>query len=164
MKQELYHKLVSYILENQDKFYRLAFSYLRNQEDALDAVQNAVCQALAHYEDLRNENAVRTWFYRILLHECFALSNAKKRLLPAEEACCSEILCEETKLEIHDDLYSQINQMERDTQNIIKLRFFEDLELSEISQVLGMNLNTVKTKLYRGLKALKIAMEKEANA
>lgn len=51
--------------------------------------------------------------------------------------------------------------MEKDTQNIIKLRFFEELELNEIALILGMNLNTVKTKLYRGLKTLKVIMEKE---
>ena len=69
---------------------------------------------------------------------------------------------EEKQFEIHDDLYTQIDHMEEDTQNIIKLRFFEELELNEIAQVLGMNLNTVKTKLYRGLRALKISIEKEA--
>ena len=57
MKENLYDKLVAYIVENQDRFYRLAFSCVKNQEDALDAVQNAVCKALAHYEDLRNEDA-----------------------------------------------------------------------------------------------------------
>lgn len=161
MKQSLYDKLVAYIIENQDKFYRLAFSCVKNQEDALDAVQNAVCKALAHYEELRNEDALKTWFYRIVLHESYAIINAKKRFIPTDDTYYSEIPYEEKRFEIHDDLYSQISQMEQDTQNIIKLRFFEELELSEISQVLGMNLNTVKTKLYRGLKALKIAVGEE---
>ena len=54
--------------------------------------------------------------------------------------------------------------MEEDTQSIIKLRFFEELELSEIARILKMNLNTVKTKLYRGLKTLRAEMEKEEDA
>ena len=45
MRQELYDRIVAYIVENQEKFYRLAYSYVRNQEDALDIVQNAVCKA-----------------------------------------------------------------------------------------------------------------------
>ena len=161
MKENLYDKLVAYIVENQDRFYRLAFCCVKNQEDALDAVQNAVCKALAHYEDLRNEDAVKTWFYRIVLHESYAILNAKKRFIPADDTHYSEIPYEEKRYEIHDDLYAQISRMEPDTQNIIKLRFFEELELREISQVLNMNLNTVKTKLYRGLKALKIAIREE---
>ena len=81
MKQELYDKLVAYILENQNKFYRLAFSYVKNQDDALDVVQNAVCKALAHYMDLRNEKAMKTWFYKIVLNESFALLNTKKKVI-----------------------------------------------------------------------------------
>ena len=46
MKQILYENLIQYILENQDRFYRVAYSYTRNQEDALDVVQSAVCKAL----------------------------------------------------------------------------------------------------------------------
>lgn len=69
MKADLYQKIVAYILENQNKFYRLAYSYVRNQEDALDVVQNSVCKALEYYGDLRNEHAVKTWMYRIIVNE-----------------------------------------------------------------------------------------------
>ncbi len=162
MKQDLYNKLVTYIIENQDKFYRLAFSYVKNQDDALDVVQNAVCKALTHYKDLKNEEAIKTWFYKIVLNESLALLKAKKRLVLTDESYYHEIPYEEKQFEIYDDLYTQIEQMEEDAQNIIKLRFFEELELNEIAQILRMNLNTVKTKLYRELRALKVAIEKEA--
>lgn len=162
MKRELYDKLVSYIIENQNKFYRLAYSYVKNQDDALDVVQNAVCKALEHYEDLKNEDAMKTWVYKIVLNESYTLLKTKKRIILSEDNSYWEIPYEETGFEIHDDLYSRINQMESDLQNIIKLRFFEELTLSEIAQVLKMNINTVKTKLYRGLHALKISVEQEA--
>ena len=138
MKQELYEKLAAYIIENQDKFYRLAFSYVKNQEDALDAVQNSVCKALEHYESLRNENAIKTWFYRIVINESIALLNAKKRLVLADDDQHWEIPYEEAGFQIHDDLYDEINQLEKDVQNIIKLRFYEELSLNEIARVLKM--------------------------
>ena len=96
------------------------------------------------------------------MNESLALLKAKKRLVLTDESYYHEIPYEEKQFEIHDDLYTQIEQMEEDAQNIIKLRFFEELELNEIAQILRMNLNTVKTKLYRELRALKIAIEKEA--
>ncbi len=161
MKQDLYEKLSSYIVRNQDRFYRLAFSYVRNQEDALDAVQNAVCKALEHYEDLKNEAAVKTWFYRIVLNESLAILNQKKREAAVDENESLERPYEEKGYEIHDDLYDRIGRLEETVQKIIKLRFFEELTLDEIARILGINLNTVKTKLYRGLKTLKIALEEE---
>ena len=44
---------------------------------------------------------------------------------------------------------------------IIRLRFYEDLSLKEISLVTGCNLNTVKTRLYTGLKKLRVSLEGE---
>ncbi len=163
MKQDLYGKLAAYIIENQNKFYRLAFSYLKNQEDALDAVQNAVCKALEHYGELRSEAALKTWFYRIVLNESLILLKAKRREVLTEDDGRLELPYEEKAYHIYDDLYDQINRMEESVQKIIKLRFFEELTLDEIAQILEMNLNTVKAKLYRGLKTLKIAIGEEAD-
>jgi len=41
------------------------------------------------------------------------------------------------------------------------LRFFEDLKLEEIAEITGENLNTVKTRLYRALKLMRIQLTKE---
>ena len=161
MKQALYSKLAAYIIENQDRFYRLAFSYVKNQDDALDVVQSSVCKALTHYEELKNEEAFKTWLYKIVINESLNLLKTRKHFVLAENAA-RMLPYEEKQYEVHDDLYDQIGRMETDTQNIIKLRFFEELELYEIARVMSMNLSTVKTKLYRGLKALKVAIEKEA--
>lgn len=161
LKQTLYDRLVAYIIENQDKFYRLAFSYVRNQEDALDVVQNAVCKALENYESLRDEGAIRTWFYKILVNESFAALNAKKRLVLTDDRSCMEVPYEEEGFETYDDLYDRLGRMEKEVQSIIKLRFFEELTLNEIAEILRMNLNTVKAKLYRGLKTLKVDFGEE---
>ena len=52
-----------------------------------------------------------------------------------------------------------VDKLELDVQGIIKLRFFEEMSLKEIAGITGFNLNTVKTKLYRGLKLLKENIE-----
>ncbi|MBS5604106.1 MAG: sigma-70 family RNA polymerase sigma factor [Enterocloster asparagiformis] len=155
MKKDLYDKIVTHIVENQEKFYRLAFSYVKNKDDALDVVQNAVCKALDHYESLRNEEAVKTWFYRILVNESVHFLNRRKREVLSGEDYDEQIPYYEKQYEAEDDLEAQIDRLEEDVQKIIRLRFYEELSLKEISQVMELNLNTVKAKLYRGLKLLK---------
>ncbi|MBS5062989.1 MAG: sigma-70 family RNA polymerase sigma factor [Hungatella hathewayi] len=159
MRQELYDRIVAYIVENQEKFYRLAYSYVRNQEDALDIVQNAVCKALEHYETLKNEDAVRTWFYRIVVNESMAFLKKNRREIPTEDGFAAEIPYYEAGYEAEGDIYEEINRMELDVQNIMKLRFYEELSLKEIAEITRMNLNTVKAKLYRGLKLLKLNLQ-----
>lgn len=63
----------------------------------------------------------------------------------------------EKQYEMEDDttIEQEIAKLEMDVQNVIRLRYFEELTLEEISKVTGWNVNTVKSKLYRGLKKMK---------
>lgn len=155
MKQILYERLIQYILENQDRFYRLAYSYTRHQEDALDAVQSAVCKALEAHENIKNADAIKTWFYRILINECLAILKKRSRVVLTADAVEQEEVYYEKGYEQGGDIEQELEKLEKDVQGIIKLRFFEEMSLKEIAGVTGFNLSTVKTKLYRGLKLLK---------
>lgn len=89
---------------NQEKFYHLAFSYVKNRDDALDIVQDAVCKALRSCDSLRNEHALNTWFYRIVVNESLTfLQKRKEEYLPYKEE--AEIPYYEKGYEIQDDLY-----------------------------------------------------------
>ncbi len=158
MKQSMYDRVAAYIVEHQDQFYRLAYSYVRSREDALDAVQNAVCRALEHCGSLRNEDALKTWFYRILVNESLRLLKDRNRF-PLESGQEREAAYEEKGFEASDDLNSSISRLDGETQTIIRLRFFEELSLKEISEITKLNLNTVKAKLYRGLRQLKVYVQ-----
>lgn len=161
MNKKLYEKLIQYILDNQNRFYRLAYSYTKNQEDALDAVQNAVCKALEAYEDIRNAGAIKTWFYRILVNECLRIIKRQKQdALTADWEEQDAVYCE--KAYDQENVEDELEKLELDVQEIIKLRFFEEMSLKEIADVTGYNVNTVKTKLYRGLKLLKENMKEAA--
>ena len=58
-----------------------------------------------------------------------------------------------------EDLMAQLDRLEWTEQEVIRLRYFEELSLKENAEILTMNLNTVKAKLYRGLKKLKVQMQ-----
>ena len=155
MKQILYEKLIQYILENQDRFYRVAYSYTRHQEDALDAVQSAICKALEAHENIKNADAIKTWFYKILINECLTVLKKRGKVVLTADTVEQEEVNNEKGYEQGGDIEQELEKLEMDIQVIIKLRFFEEMSLKEISSITGFNLNTVKTKLYRGLKLLK---------
>ena len=155
MKQILYERLIQYILENQDRFYRVAYSYTKHQEDALDAVQSAVCKALEAHKNIKNEDAIKTWFYRILINECLTGLKKRNKVILTADVVEQKAVYYEEGYEQGGDIEQELEKLEMDVQGIIKLRFFEEMSLKEISSITGFNLNTVKTKLYRGLKLLK---------
>ena len=155
MKEE---KLTAFIVENQVRFYRLAYSYLKNREEALDAVQTAVCRALEKQDGLQDADALRTWFYRILVNTCTDLLRQRKRVtfVPPDALDCGSY---EDPLPADDTLSRRVDALPPEIQTIVKLRFYEELSLKEISAVTGWNLSTVKTRLYTGLKKLRVSME-----
>ena len=56
-------------------------------------------------------------------------------------------------------LANRINRLSLEEQTVIKLRFYEDLSLKEISLITETNLSTVKSRLYSALKKLRISLE-----
>lgn len=61
------------------------------------------------------------------------------------------------------DLYNALNKLDVKYKTVVILRYFEDLTFQEISKVLDLPVNTVKTQLYRALDILKIDLEKEGS-
>ena len=154
-------QLTTYLVENQARFYRLAYSYLHNREDALDAVQAAVCRALEKQDSLKDADAMRTWFYRILVNVCTDLLRGRKREAPIAPEDLDPGSYEDPLPE-DGSLAKRVDALPPEVSAIIRLRFYEEQSLAEISRILDCPLSTVKTRLYTGLKKLRIQMEGEA--
>ena len=65
MEQTVRQQLSDYIVAHQEEFYRLAYSYVKNRDAALDVVQESIVKALAKSDTLRRPEYLKTWFYRI---------------------------------------------------------------------------------------------------
>lgn len=149
--------LTEFLIDNQARFYRLAYSVLQDREDALDAVQTAVCRCLERQDSLRDTGAVKTWFTRILMNACTDILRRRGRVVPFPEE--GPELGREDPEPSDDSLARRVDALPREVGTVIKLRFYEELTLKEIGEVTGQNLSTVKSRLYAGLKKLRVAME-----
>ena len=154
-------QLTEFLLDNQQKFYRYAFTYVHHKEMAMDMVQNSFVKAIEQIHTLRNPKAMKTWFYRILTNECLqALKKAKRENLVAPADIQDEIYLEKA-FEPSLELYEAVRQLPDETQTIIFLHYYEEYTLKEVSQITGYNLNTVKSRLYAGLKKLKTIVKED---
>lgn len=148
------NQLISYITENQEHFYRVAYSYVTNREAALDIVQNAIVKALENYTSIRQPEYAKSWFYRILINECHGYMRKHKKELAYEPEALAA-LREEAVEENHDlEMYHQVLSLPEKFKIVIVLRFYEELSLKEIAKVTGCGISTVKYRLYKGLKKL----------
>lgn len=156
--------MISFIKENQEKIYRVAYSYAKNPEEALDLVQDAIVKALQNRHTLKHPEYLKTWFYRILINECLMFLRKNKKFVYLENLDNYSDEPSLSSLENSNiDLYNAIDQLSPKLKTIILLRYFEEMKLVEIARITGTNLNTVKSRLYKALKILKIDMEGEIN-
>lgn len=146
----------NYIVEYKDDIYRLAYSYVRNVDDALDIVQDSILKAFSSIDSLREPQFIKTWFYRIVVNTSldFIRKNKKEILVDESFLTIKDSGCEDTYDDI--DLSKALNGLPDEYKTIVVLRYFEDLKIKEIAEILDQNINTIKTKLYSALNMLKI--------
>lgn len=143
------------LTENYERYYRLAFKLMRNEDDALDVVQESAYRAIRDCAGVKNKDYLSTWIYRIVVNTSLDMLRKKKKETLIEEL-------PETPTEDHYpdlDLKQMINLLDEKSRTVIILRYFEDLKLEDVAGIVGENLNTVKARLYRALKKLRLGLE-----
>ena len=171
----------SLVRRYQFKAVSVAQGVLGNLELAKDASQNAFAKAYFGLKGFRGDSKFKTWFYRILVNEAKdVLRKEKARGLfrfwkEAEdeegetesilEAIPSggrspkeEVEVQETRARLEHAI-RQIPNMERE---VFILRYFQDLPLSEVAEVLGIAVGTVKAHLAHGSAKLKLMLKESA--
>ena len=150
------------ILDNYNQYYRLAYSYVHNSDDAEDIVQNGAYKVLRASASLRNKEYAKTWVYRIMLNEIFDfLRKPKMESYEArkEESGIEDEHVEDTYADI--DLQCALDALPAQEKVIVEMRYFEDKKLEEIADILNENLSTIKSRLYRSMKKLRIRLQEE---
>lgn len=145
----------NYIIENKERLYRLAFSYTKNKDDALDALQESIIKAIKGYKGLKAPEYIKTWYYHILINSAIDIMRKNKKYTLTDDSYVFEKEPSWDKYE-DIDLKRALEGLSEEYRVIIFLRYFEDLKLKEISDILGVNVNTVKTRLYKALELLKL--------
>ncbi len=153
----LQDKVEEEILSSYQSLYRLAFTYVKNRDDAMDIVQESVYKAISNSASLRSQKAIRSWLCRIVVNTSLDFLRGRTQEVSTDQV--PESGREDTYQD--PDLIRALEVLEERERTIVVLRFFQELKLQEIAEITGENLNTVKTVLYRSLKKLKIALEGE---
>lgn len=148
------------ILKKYNSYYRLAYSFVHKESDAEDIVQNMAYNALRAAGDLRNPEYAETWIYRILMNEIFKLQKRPENFSYEEYMEKTGNEGENVEDTYEDvDLMRTLDELPKKDKLLVELRFFEDRTLEEIALILGENVNTVKSRLYRSLKKMRIMLE-----
>ncbi|WP_253701625.1 sigma-70 family RNA polymerase sigma factor [Bacillus sp. FJAT-27445] len=133
----------------------LAFSYVKDIEEAKDIVQNVFVKCYTHLHSFQGNSSLKTWLYRITINECkdyLKSSYFKKIILGGHVKENSTHITPETvllKKAENEQVIAAIMGLGKKYREVTILRYIHHLEVKEIADVLGLSAETVKTRIRR---------------
>ena len=145
------------ILASYEQLYRLAITYVKNEQDAMDVVQESAYKAMKNAGQVKEETYIKTWLWRIVINTSLDMCKKQKRIVSGV------FIPEEAKEDVYKDwdMLAALEELEERERTIVILKYFEEWKIDDIADLLKENPNTVKSILYRSLKKLKIKMSRE---
>lgn len=139
-----------------DTAIRTASAITRNREMAKDAVQETFIRVYRQISSYNPTKPFDPWFYRILTNECLRLLKRESPLskfeLPDPETTTS---LAEGSFDHLSDLYDVIQSLDDIHRIPLILKYIKGFSEKEIAEILGLNQNTVKSRLFKGRKNLR---------
>jgi len=139
------------ILLHSEQLYRTAYVYVKNEQDALDVVQETVYKAFISIGQVKEPKYFVTWLTKILIRNCYHVLKQQTGVADLIE----QVPVKESSREEHLDLIDALSHLRKEYRDVLVLFYFHDVPMKEIASFIGITLNTVKTYLKRGREELK---------
>lgn len=143
----------------RSRLYRTAYLYVGSEADALEAVDEAVYQALRALKSLRQPEFFETWLTRILLNECHKELRRRKRFHPAGEEALPDTASPDDY--DHLPLKEAVRRLPEELRAVVVLRFFSGLSQAETAAALEIPQGTVATRQRKALSLLRLELGEE---
>lgn len=146
--------LLKLIMDKKDEYYGLAFIYMKNKDDALEVLQEMIVVLYKEIVKLKKKEAFYSWSKTILVNICKRELKKKNRRNNEGE---DEKYIEENYGNIEDKIYLKelIEKLNEDQKEVIKLRYYLDYSYNDISEITGVPLGTVKSRISKGIDKLR---------
>lgn len=139
---------------------------MQNADGADDILQDVWFDVFRNIARLQNAGAFRGWLYRIARdHVAQRFRRSKTRPLPLVDIAKAETSTDEDNLlTLFPKLESALQTLNPEHNEVIVLRYLEELSYEEIATVTRCPVGTVRSRLHNAKNALRVMMEKEKNS
>lgn len=141
--------ILSLIEKDEDILYRMAFTYMKNEQDTLDVMQDFIYKALKKkMHTVKQPEYARTWLVRVLINCCKDHLRKQQPTVPLEEHHVSERV-------IFSDLERLLENLTLSEQQLVYMKYFQQLKNKEIAELNQIPEGTVKSRLHYILRKLR---------
>lgn len=140
---------------HMQSMYKTAWAYLKNNEDAADAIQDTILTCYEKLHTLKKEKYFKTWLTRILINKCKDILRKKNRILLTDPFVGEAFIVPYEESGYADCEWKELlNALDEKYQEIMILYYGQGFKVAEIARLLDMNKNTVMTRISRARKLL----------
>ncbi len=143
------------------KLYKMAYMYMKNEEDALEVFQETVYKSFISIKNLKDERYFATWLTRILINTALDLIKKKSRVIPMDRETLESKVNPYITPEKDPDLLQAVMKLEEKYKTVLILRFYRDYTIKQIADFLEYPEGTVKTNIHRGINQLREKLKEE---
>ncbi len=150
-------EVIDWMDARKDKYYRIGWVYLKSTQDIEDAFHNTILKAYENIKNLRRLESLEAWITKIFINECRAIIKKRGKLELLESVDVGISFTDTDHLELSELL----NSLDLAHREVVMLKYLAGYPLNEIAQLLDIPVGTVKSRIHRGLRLLRVSMEKE---
>lgn len=141
--------------------YRLAAAMLNDGGQAEDAVQEATLRAWRSIDQLRSSAQMKSWFLTIVANRSRSMRGARWWSVIRLPETAAELPSPADVVERREDLSRALGRLSLEERAAVFLRFYEDMNSSEIGEALGITAIAARSRIHRALRRLRVDLAEE---
>lgn len=145
------------VIENKESFYKLAYCYVKNHHDAMDVLQESILKGYSNLSKINDENAINKYLNRIIINTAIDFIRKNSKMIFTD----SEYLKEKIDDFYENDINYAVEDLEPELKSIIVLKYFHGYKISEVAEILDISVSTVKNRIHKALKQLRVEIKED---
>lgn len=147
--------LIRLIMDKKEEYYRLAYVYLSDKDDAMDALQDMIIILFDNIKKLRNNEVFYSWSKTILVNCCKGILRRKKKIIQIDSKFDAEYVENYCNSELKQDIMEALKKLNKNQQEAIKMKYLLDMDYETVSVIVKAPVGTVKSRVHNGLSILR---------
>ncbi len=154
------HLKIEEIYKNYGKYvYNIALGILRNKTEAEDVSHDVFIKLFNSLDSFRGESDIKTYLYRITINKAIDLIRSNK----LHNNKLEKIQIKENNAFLKTELYNLLEDLDLEHKVPLLLAEIGGFSYKEISEILNINIGTVKSRINRAINKLKDKVKEENN-
>lgn len=155
------------VLTFGDRLYVVAYRILRDSGRAEDAVQQAFLTAWRQLRQLRDDDRIEAWLYRLLVNACFAEARHTRRWQPGLQLITDPDFGPssddiQVSVALRDELERAFRRLSAEQRAVLVMHHYLGLSGAEVADALGLSQGTVRSRLHYARQQMRAAIEADS--